>query len=113
MSNKTDEKVVKIAAKLRKIREMKHLTRDKFCERLGENAEYWGRIERGEQPISLGKLLQVCEVYNIRVEDLISLEYQEKDVQELRNEVAALLDGCNYRQLEVIQKFIKEIAQAL
>ena len=48
MNSKTDEKVAKIAAKLRKIRELKNLTREQFCERLGENVEYWGKIERGE-----------------------------------------------------------------
>ena len=42
------------------VRELKGLTREKFCESLVENSEYWGLIERGEQAISLVKLLQVC-----------------------------------------------------
>ena len=45
------------------VRELKGLTREKFCESLVENSEYWGLIERGEQAISLVKLLQVCETY--------------------------------------------------
>ena len=63
VDNRTDETVRQIALRLRRIRELKGLTREKFCEPLGENYEYWGLIERGEQPISLPKLLQVCQVY--------------------------------------------------
>ena len=62
LENKVDDKLKRIAFKLRKIRELKGLTREKFCEPLGENSDYWGLIERGEQPISLTKLLQVCEM---------------------------------------------------
>lgn len=42
----------------------KGLTREEFCEPSKQNVEYWGRIERGEQPISFGELLQVCEAYS-------------------------------------------------
>lgn len=113
MSNVSDEQVAKIARKLRKIRELKGLTREAFCGPLGENSEYWGMIERGEQAISLGKLLQVCEVYNIPIEELVNLEYRECDVKELRDNIVTLLEQCEYRQLEVIQKFIQDIALAL
>ena len=110
MNHKTDEKVAEIAARLRKIHELKNLTREQFCERLGENVEYWGKSERGEQTISLGKLLQVCEVYHIRIEEIITLDFQERDTQQLRDSIVALLDECDYHQLEIIHKFITDIA---
>lgn len=113
MNNIPDERVIKIAKKLRKIRELRGLTREKFCESLGENSEYWGMIERGEQAISLGKLLQVCEVYHIPIEDVVNLRYQEGNSEELRNSITVLLEQCEYHQLEVIRKFIQEIAMAL
>lgn len=113
MSNISDERVARIARKLRKIRELKGLTREKFCEPLGENSEYWGMIESGEQAISLGKLLQVCEVYDIPIEDVVSLRYQEGNTGELRSSIIVLLEHCEYRQLEVIRKFIQEIAMSL
>lgn len=79
MNKNIDPRVRDAAARLRKIREMKGLTREKFCEPLGENSEYWGLIERGEQAISLVKLLQ----------------------------------QCHGRQLEVVKKFIQDIALSL
>ena len=113
MENRIDSKVKENALKLRKIRELKGLTRENFCEPLGENSEYWGMIERGEQPISLVKLLQVCEVYHIPIETVVDLNYMEQDDSLMRKEIAELLDQCKGKQLEVIRKFIKEIAMTL
>lgn len=113
MENRIDNKGKGIALKLRKIRELKGLTRETFCEPLGENSEYWGMIERGEQSISLVKLLQVCGVYNIPIETVVDLDYIEQDDSVLRKDIVKLLDQCKGKQLEVIRKFIKDIAITL
>ena len=75
--------------------------------------EYWGMIERGEQSISLVKLLQVCEVYHIPIEDLIDLNYSPQRDAEVKADIASLLEHCHGKQLEVIRKFIEDIALAL
>lgn len=108
-----DDRVKSIAFKLRKIRELKGLKREKFCESLVENSEYWGLIERGEQAISLVKLLQVCETYDIPIETVVELDYQTMDDKALRDEVSALLENCKGKQLEMIKKFVEEIVMAL
>lgn len=105
-----EDKVRSIAFKLRKIRELKGLTREKFCELLEENSEYWGLIERGEQAISLTKLLQVCETYHIPIEDVVELNYETADDCKLRQDIGFLLENCQGRQLEIVKKFVEEIA---
>ncbi len=109
----TDDRIREIAFRLRKIRELKGLTREAFCAPLYENSEYWGMIERGEQSISLVKLLQVCEVYHIPIEDLIDLNYSPQRDAEVKADIASLLEHCHGKQLEVIRKFIEDIALAL
>lgn len=113
MGNITDDKIRQIAFRLRKIRELKGMTREAFCEPLYENSEYWGMIERGEQSISLAKLLQVCEVYHIPIEDLVDLNYSPQEDSNIRSEIITLLDHCHGKQLDVIRKFIADIALAL
>ena len=108
-----DHDVKRIAIKLRKIRELKGLTREKFCEPLGENSEYWGLIERGEQAISLPKLIQVCKTYDIPIETVVELDYEILDDDNLRKEINVLLETCKGRQLEATKKFIEEIAMTL
>ena len=80
---------------------------------MGENSEYWGLIERGEQAISLVKLLQVCEVYGIPIESVIQLNYAEENDEQLRMRIGELLQQCHGRQLEVVKKFIQDIALSL
>ena len=113
MEYRVDERAKRIARKLRKIRELKGLTREKFCEPLGENSDYWGLIERGEQPISLPKLLQVCEVYQIPIESVVMLDYQMQNNSQIQEDIDELLGQCNKYQLEVIRKFISDIAMTL
>lgn len=108
-----DEQIKNIAVKLRKIRELKGLTREQFCEPLEENVEYWGMIERGEQPISLVKLLQVCETYSIPLESVVDSEYQNADDTLIKEDILELLEQCKGKQLEIIRKFISEIVMAL
>lgn len=109
----SEEKIKDIAVRLRKIRELKGLTREKFCEPLGENSDYWGLIERGEQTISLVKLLQVCEMYHIPLEDAVQLDFEPQDTTLLQSDITELLAQCTERQLEVIKKFIVEIVMIL
>ncbi len=108
-----DDRVKWIAAKLRKIRELKGMTRENFYEPLGENSTYWGLIERGEQAISLPKLLLVCETYDIPIESVVELDYQSANNSKLREEIHALLENCNSKQLELIKKFIEDIIMAI
>lgn len=113
MGSRVDSKLKAIAFRLRKIREIKGLTREQWCDELGENSEYWGLIERGEQPISLSKLLLVCEVYGISIEDVVEMEYAEQDDTPVRKEIEILVNQCKGRQLDIIRKFIKEIAMTI
>jgi transcriptional regulator with XRE-family HTH domain len=108
-----EDRVKWIAAKLRKIRELKGMTRESFYEPLGENSTYWGLIERGEQAISLPKLLLVCETYDIPIESVIDLDYQAVNNMELHKEIESLLKNCNGKQLELIRKFIEDIVMAI
>lgn len=113
MGNNVDAKAKAVAYKLRKIRELMNLTREEFCEPLKENVEYWGMIERGEQQISLLKLLQVCEVYQIPIEKVVQFDFQKQDTADLIKKINSELQHCNRHQLQVIQKFITEIVAAL
>lgn len=108
-----EDKLKTVAFKLRKIRELKGLTREQFCEPLGENSDYWGLIERGEQTLSLPKLISVCETYHIPIEDVVDLDFAQQDDANLRAELHAIVDTCNRKQLELIKKFAEDFSSIL
>lgn len=107
-----DDTIRNIAFKLRKYREAKGLSREAFCAGLELNPEYWGAVERGQQAISLPKLLQVCEYYKIPIESLIEINTPITETQKefLRKEINSLLERCTEKQLLTVKKFIEDIA---
>lgn len=107
-----DATIRNIAFKLRRYREMKGLSREAFCAGLGLNPAYWGAVERGQQAISLPKLLQVCEYYKIPIESLIEIDSPADEIQKesLRKEINSLLERCTGKQLLTVKTFIEAIA---
>lgn len=108
-----DERAKGIAKRLRNVRELKKMTRSDFYEPLGESAEYWGRIERGEQLISLQKVLLVCDTYNIPFESLVDSDYHPLDTSESVKEIHELVEQCSHYQLDIIRKFIEDVVLKL
>ncbi len=120
MANQNKETVdalmKQIAVKIRKIRELRHMTRDQFCGELGDNwnTEYWGTVERGERNISLQKLLEICLTYNIPIESLAEFSVDKAYNAQVKNEVHGLIDEIDSsKQLEIIKKFITDIAMSI
>lgn len=110
-----DTTMKEIALRLRKTRELKGLTRDQFyASELGENPEYWGLIERGEQNLSLPKLILICDYYHIPINDLVDLSDTDLvNSSKLQSEISDLMKNCDVRQLEVVKKFIEDIVVLL
>ena len=59
------------------------------------------------------KLIKVCKTYNIPIESVVDLNYKKQDDTALRSDISGLLNQCSGKQLEVVKKFVEEIAMAL
>ena len=66
-----DDEIKKVAFRLRRFREKNNMSREEFCEKTGDNVEYWGCIERGTRSISLKKLINVCRTFHISASEFI------------------------------------------
>ena len=67
MSNFKNETYVKIAENLRKIRTEANLSQEKLSEILDVNSKFIGHVERCERCISLKKLIEIAEYFNVSV----------------------------------------------
>jgi transcriptional regulator with XRE-family HTH domain len=56
---------------IRTFRDQAGLSQEKLAEKAGLHPVYLGKIERGEQWISLHALLRVAEALGVRVRDLV------------------------------------------
>lgn len=52
----------------------KGYSRETFAEILDKTISYLGKIERGEQNMSLEKILELAEALNVHIKDLLRFE---------------------------------------
>lgn len=99
-----------IAKNVRHLRELHGLTREKFCEALNYDINYWGSIERGERPINIQKMLQICDFFKVGLDDLINIKASENKLSDAELEpIFNKLRNCTSTQIAVIEKFLNEI----
>ncbi len=62
---------VKLGKKIRKMRESKGYSQEKFAELVGVHRTYMGSIERGEKNITIVTARKISDALNIDLTDLI------------------------------------------
>jgi len=56
---------------IKKIRELKNLTREFVSQKLNMSSNNYGRIERGEVDLTISKLYKISDVLSVSVHDLL------------------------------------------
>ncbi len=63
--------LVKIGKKIREMRKSKGFSQENFAAEAGLGRTYFGRVERGEQNISIQNLIQIALTLKVEVSELI------------------------------------------
>lgn len=63
--------LIKIGKKIREARKSKGFSQESFAAEVGMGRTYMGRVERGEQNISIQNLIEIALTLKIEVGDLI------------------------------------------
>ena len=63
-----------IGMKFRLERTKQHLSQEKFAEIARVHTNYIGKIERGEQNLTVKKIVDLCNVLNIPTKDILKLD---------------------------------------
>jgi transcriptional regulator with XRE-family HTH domain len=66
----SDYRVV-LGAKIRAERKRARLTQERLAEKADLHPNYFGRVERGEEHVSLKSLRQIAKALGVRVRDLV------------------------------------------
>lgn len=80
---------------IRKIREMKNLTRDYVAAELEMSTSGYGKIERGEVDLTISKLFKISKTFRISITDLLFFNPELFFQTQLNNEGTA--DTINHR----------------
>lgn len=69
--DKKHPNLVKIGKKIREARKAKGFSQEGFAAEVGMGRTYMGRVERGEQNISIQNLIQIALTLRIEISDLV------------------------------------------
>jgi len=72
--------LVKIGKKIRELRKLKGFSQEGFAMEAGLGRTYYGRVERGEQNISIQNLIQIAITLHVEVADLVPSLKQLKNL---------------------------------
>lgn len=110
---KNRESLASMGKRIAEYRKLHHLTQKEVSEKLDIGELYYGQIERGERRLSLAKLIDVCEFYNITLNDIIPLTGHVSDEEQRKiyyEEICDILDSCSAKQLAVISGTLQYLA---
>lgn len=99
-----------ISNNIKKYRLLNNMTQEMLAEQLGLDTQYYAQLERGERNFTLKRLIRLCSIFQIGIEDIIEIEPSDKqDTSELRKEVSEQLKSLSNTQLRLVERFISEI----
>lgn len=99
-----------ISNNIKKYRLLNNMTQEMLAEQLGLDTQYYAQLERGERNFTLKRLIRLCSIFQIGIEDIIEIEPSDKqDTSELREGVSEQLKSLSNTQLRLVERFISEI----
>lgn len=99
-----------IGKNIRKLREMRGITREKFCQALYYDVVYWGSIERGERGINVQKLIEVSRYFNVSIDSLVGMPVEATKANDRQiEEINLELKDCSANQVARLKRIIEDI----
>lgn len=86
------------------------MTQEQLAELLNLDTQYYAQLERGERNFTIEKIIRLCNIFHVGIENIIEVNTKEKpDTQELLDKIFPQLQQLSYSQLSLVQKFITDI----
>ena len=96
--------VIVLHTRIRKTREEKGYTREKFAEKLDVSVSYLAELERGRTGISVKMLLKVCNVLGLSADYVLFGEERTEDKKRLDS-----INRIDEEYLPLLDKIINEL----
>lgn len=101
-----------IAQNIKKYRLLNNMTQKELSEKLFLDTQYYAQLERGERNFSIEKIVMICSLFHIGIEDIVEIDAQtssDNEVKQLVKELSSSLENLSYTQLQIVKKFIQDI----
>ncbi len=100
-----------ISSNVKKYRQMNGLTQAQMAEMLYLDTQYYSQLERGERSFTIEKLVMICDIFQIGIEKLITIDNTDKQENdsELILSIENQLHDLNHSQLVILEKLLSEV----
>lgn len=99
-----------IAQNIKKYRLLNKMTQEELATELNLDTQYYAQLERGERNFTIEKIINVCNLFHIGIEDIICIPKDDnKETQELLQKINIKLNSLSYNQLLSLDRFVEDI----
>lgn len=99
-----------IAQNIKKYRLLNNLTQEELATELNLDTQYYAQLERGERNFTIEKIINVCNLFHIGIENIITISSNNtSETQELLKQITTKMESLSYTQLLSLDKFIEDI----
>lgn len=99
-----------ISKNIKNYRLLHHMTQETLAAKLHLDTQYYAQLERGERNFTLEKIISVCKIFHVGIEDIIEIEFSCSEDKSIRlQNLVSMLEPLSNSQLLLVEKFILEI----
>lgn len=99
-----------ISKNIKKYRLLHQMTQETLATQLHLDTQYYAQLERGERNFTLEKIIRLCEIFDIGVEDIVEIgDPQPENTNARLQNIVSMLEPLSNSQLLLVEKFIREI----
>lgn len=99
-----------ISQNIKKYRLINNMTQEDLAGMLNLDTQYYAQLERGERNFTIEKIIRLCSIFHIGIEDIIEIEPSEnKNTDILMKRLISELENLSYTQLAIAEKIITDI----
>ena len=99
-----------ISQNIKKYRLINNMTQEELAGMLNLDTQYYAQLERGERNFTIEKIIHLCSIFHIGIDDIIEIRPSESEKTDvLMKHLISKLESLSYTQLAVTEKFVTEI----
>lgn len=98
-----------ISQNVKKYRLLNKMTQEELAELLDLDTQYYAQLERGERNFTIEKLIRLCNIFHIGIENLIEVNTSTDTAsEELIEKLTSQIKSLSSSQLIIVEKFISD-----
>lgn len=104
--------IKKISQNIKKYRLLHKMTQEQLASRLEVDVQYYAQLERGERNFNVDKIIRICSILNINIQDIIDITpepHKNSSNQETIDRIIVQMQSLSTPQLLIVEKFLIDV----